>query len=216
LKPLDTAHWDSLIGAAMHDTHQEFFDRLANEWDLAFTSEDLERLSSVINRLQIESGYDILDLGCGTGILFDLLRRRVGPKGSVIGVDFSLQMADRAHRNFPFDNVTVVHADASVLPFQNACFDMAVAFSAFPHFSDQTKALHETHRVLKPGASVHIIHLLSSKELAAVHHRVGGVVAHDELPDADSLRGMFKETGFVGARIEDKPGLYIASAINVA
>ena len=109
----------------MHDPHQEFFDNLAAEWDLRYTAEDLERLYRLVNRLPITEDMDLLDLGCGTGILFDMLRRRVGPGGLVTGVDFSIRMAQKAHRNFPFSNVTVVDADAARLPFQDSSYDMA-------------------------------------------------------------------------------------------
>jgi ubiquinone/menaquinone biosynthesis C-methylase UbiE len=198
----------------MHDQHQAFFDRLAAEWDLMFTSEDFERLSHVVAGLVVKPGWRVLDLGCGTGILFDLLRRRIGDTGLLVGVDFSIEMAEKAHRNFPFPNVCVVDADASMLPFQNSTFDMAVAFSAFPHFTDQQRALDEAHRVLKPGATLNLIHLLSSKELADVHRRVGGVVAHDTLPTGETLRAMFVQSHFAQVAIEDHPGLYIATAVN--
>jgi ubiquinone/menaquinone biosynthesis C-methylase UbiE len=198
----------------MHDKHQQFFDELAAEWDLLFTAEDLERLQRVVDRIEIAAGIDILDLGCGTGILFDMLRRRVGPHGSVTGVDFSIEMALKAHRNFPFPNVNVVDADAIMLPFADDTFDMAFAFAAFPHFSDQQRAVSETHRVLRPGARFYILHLQSSKEVSEIHHRLGGVVAHDVIPSHDDLRAMFDLQKFSDVRIEDQPGLFLLSAVN--
>ena len=198
----------------MHDKHQVFFDTLADEWDLHFTAEDLERLSRIADRLGTQEGWNILDLGCGTGILFDLLRRKVGPTGSVTGIDFSFEMAEKALRNFPFDNVNVIDADAGSLPFADSIFDMGIAFSAFPHFSDKERVLDELHRVLKDGAAVYIIHLESSKELSQVHHKIGGVIENDELPDADKLRQMFDGHSFRNISIEDKPGLYLTQATN--
>jgi len=198
-----------------HDQHQEFFDRLAADWDLMFTAVDLEFLRYIVEALTVKEGWDILDLGCGTGVLFDLLRRRVGEKGSVTGVDFSFKMAQRALHNFPFKNVNVIDADAVQLPFADSAFDMGVAFSAFPHFRDQQRALDETHRVLKPKAKFYIIHLESSLELSEIHHRIGGPVEHDEIPAATRLREMFDNSKFGDVRIEDHPGLYLASAINV-
>lgn len=198
----------------MHDKHQEFFDALAAEWDYMFTAEDLERLTHIVDKLGINAGADILDLGCGTGILFDLLRRKVTPTGSVTGVDFSIEMARKAHRNFPFDNVNVVDADATSLPFADASFDVVVAFSAFPHFSDQQKAIDEAHRVLKRGATFYIIHLESSKEISRVHHKIGGVVMHDQIPTETRLREMLNHSKFVDATVEDHPGLYLATAVN--
>lgn len=198
----------------MHDNHQAFFDELAAEWDLMFTAEDLERLSGIVDRMVTREGMDILDLGCGTGILFDLLRRKVGPTGSVTGVDFSFQMAQRACRNFPLANVNVVDADAISLPFADASYDMAVAFSAFPHFSDQHKAMHEIQRVLKRGAKFHIIHLISSKELSDMHQRIGGVVENDRIPPETKLRELFDHCSFTNVTIDDRPGLYLATAVN--
>jgi ubiquinone/menaquinone biosynthesis C-methylase UbiE len=198
----------------MHDRHQNFFDQLAAEWDLMFTSEDLERLSNLVAAMPVTAGMEILDLGCGTGILFDMLRRRVGDTGSVTGVDFSIEMVEKAHRNFPFDNVNVVDGDVVNLPFKDATFDMGVAFSAFAHFSNQQKALDETHRVLKTGAKFYVIHLLSARELADAHQRVGGAVEHDKLPPVEKMRQMFQQSRFTEIKVDDHPGLYIATGTN--
>ena len=198
----------------MHDPHQAFFDDLAAEWDLQYTAEDLERLLNLVGRMPISEGMAILDLGCGTGVLFDMLRRKVGPKGLVTGVDFSIRMAQKAHRNFPFPNVTVVDADTSNLPFRDSCYEMIVSFAAFPHFLHQDLAIHEAGRVLKPGGSFYIIHLGSSKEVADVHKRVGGLIEHDTLPATKELRRMFTNGGFGEVEIEDHPGLFLASAVN--
>ena len=157
---------------------------------------------------------DILDLGCGTGILFDMLRRIVGPVGSVTGVDFSFKMAQQAHRNFPFPNVNVVDTDAIDLPFADSSFDIAVAFSAFPHFSDQRRAVDEIHRVLKDGSHFFVIHLESSREINKVHQRIGGAVENDEIPPEGTLREMFNSSKFVDVNIIDQPGLFLLSAVN--
>ena len=197
------------------DEHQAFYDRLAAEWDLMYTAEDLEMLQFIVDkRLKARPGMDVLDLGCGTGILFDLLRRKVGASGSVTGVDFSFNMAAKAHRNFPFPNVAVVDADATNLPFGDAAFDLAVVFSAFPHFADQPRTIAEIHRVLKPSAGCFIIHLSSSKEVAERHRRIGGVVARDILPGAAEMRRMLEDGRFTEVRVDDRRGLYVASATN--
>ncbi len=198
----------------MHDPHQEFFDALAAEWDFNFTAEDLERLQRIVDRLEIKEGMTVLDLGCGTGILFDMVRRKVGKSGSITGVDFSFQMAQKAHRNFPFDNVNVVDADAINLPFADSTFDAAVAFASFPHFSDQKRAVEETHRVLKNDGPFYIIHLSSSKELSEVHQRVGGVVERDQLPPEEQMTAILNDGKFRDVSIEDHPGLYLARAKN--
>jgi len=173
------------------DRNQEFFDEMAAEW-----------------------GTDVLDLGCGMGVLFDLLRRRVREEGTVTGIDFSFQMARVAHRNFAFANVNVVDADASAPPFRDSMFDMGVAFAAFAHFVDQQKVLDEADRVLKPGAEFHVIHRISSKELSELHRQIGDVVEHDALPSGSKMRQMFDTDHFTDVRIDNRSSLYPASAMN--
>lgn len=198
----------------MNDPHRDFFDNLASQWDLHYTAEDLERLSHLMAKLEITEGMSVLDLGCSTGILFDMLRRRVGATGMVTGVDYSLRMVEKAHRNFPFDNVTVVDADASNLPFLDSTYDLAISFESFPHFSKKQETLSEVDRVLKPGARIYIIDLASSKELVEIHQSGGGVIKDDELPSDAELRQMFAASNFEQVQIEDHPGLFLASAVN--
>lgn len=61
-----------------------------------------------------QPGATIVDAGCGTGLNFDGLVRRVGPSGRVIGVDASgsmLAAATRRIRAAGWNNVTVIHSD---------------------------------------------------------------------------------------------------------
>ncbi len=196
-----------------HDKHQAFYDQLAAEWDLQFTAEDLERLSNLVECLDIKEGMNILDVGCGTGILFDLLRRKVGKSGTVTGVDFSIEMARKAHRNFPFDNVNVVDGDVTRLPLGDSIFDLAISFASFDNFSDQKQALHEIHRVLKNDSLFCVIDLESSKELHESHHLRGGVLEHDTLPSEEAMQRLLEETSFRKTKFQDHTGLYLACAV---
>lgn len=198
-----------------HDAHQKHYDELAAEWDLRFTAEDLEFLTFKVDRFGVKEGMNILDLGCGTGILFDILRRRVGKSGTVTGIDFSIQMALKAHRNFPFNNVNVIDADVVALPLKSDSFDMAVSFWSFPNFSNKPKAVREIHRVLKPGSRLYIIQLLSSKETAERHQKLGGVIEKDKFPTEREMAELMNAGGFSDVIINDQPGLYLASAVAV-
>ncbi len=192
---------------------KDFFESFAEEWDKNFTAEDLEILSDLIKTFDIKNGGWVIDIGCGTGVLFDPIRRRVGGKGMVVGVDFSSGMVHRARRNFPFPNCQVIDADASSLPFKSESFDLAISFASFAHFAEPEKVLDEVSRVLKPGGSYHIIHLLSSKELEYHHHIAGGPVAMDHLPHQDVMMGYFDHSHFINVKIIDRPGLYLATGV---
>lgn len=192
------------------DKKQEYFDSTGDKWDRDLTAEDLERLSHLIDKVDIGPGQSVCDLGCGTGVLFDFLRRRVGEKGYIVGVDFAPRVAHKARRNFPFHNIGVVEADACCLPFLDNSFDLVISFAAFAHFSHKDETIRQAHQILKPGGEIVIIHLVGRTELARKHHQVGGPIDRDELPDPEELEDMFNRGRFTRYDLTDTKDLYLA------
>jgi ubiquinone/menaquinone biosynthesis C-methylase UbiE len=86
----------------------------------------------------------LLDLGCGTGAQTVAFRDQ---GWQVTGVDASEDMLRRARDR----GLDVVHADASALPFEDACFDAAVSLWTHIDVDDFAGAVREVARVLKPG-----------------------------------------------------------------
>ncbi|MCB9784866.1 MAG: methyltransferase domain-containing protein [Candidatus Omnitrophica bacterium] len=84
----------------------------------------------------------ILDNGCGTGILLDLLKGR-----DVVGVDLSMKMLSAAfeitHR--------VIRGNSLELPFPDRSFDLVLSRSLIHHLPDKEKGITEIARVLKPA-----------------------------------------------------------------
>lgn len=195
------------------DKKQGYFDSLGDTWDHNVTAEDMERLTHIIDRIDIRPGATVCDLGCGTGVLFDLLRRRVGETGYIVGVDFAPRAAHRAARNFPFDNIGVVEADACYLPFRDGVFDLVISNAAFAHFSPKDDMLRQAHGVLKPLGRLVIIHLMGRTKLAEMHHRAGDAVAHDDLPDRQELTDMLNRARFSHCEVTDMTNLYLAIGI---
>jgi ubiquinone/menaquinone biosynthesis C-methylase UbiE len=194
------------------DKRKEYFESYTDEWDKMFTAEDFEILSFLIDSFNIQKGTKIVDLGCGTGILFDLLRRKVGKDGMIIGVDFCSKMSSKAKQNFPFETISEVNAEVENLPLRTDSFDSAISFAAFAHFTDPRKVMVEVSRVLKDSGAFHIIHLFSSQELEDYHHETGGPIADDRLPSRDDMMALFDHGNFTNVKITDHPGLYLASA----
>jgi ubiquinone/menaquinone biosynthesis C-methylase UbiE len=86
----------------------------------------------------------LLDLGCGTGGSFGLLRRF----GRVIGLDASPDALALARKKHP--DVPLVLGDAQKLPFASDRFDLVAVLDVLEHLPDDRQALREIRRVLKP------------------------------------------------------------------
>jgi ubiquinone/menaquinone biosynthesis C-methylase UbiE len=97
---------------------------------------------------EMKAGDRVLDVACGTGILAREAADRVGPTGSVTGLDLNEAMLAVARRLRP--EIDWRQGDAGKLPFADGAFDVVVSQFALMFFSDQTAALREMWRVLAP------------------------------------------------------------------
>ena len=73
---------------------------------------------AAIDLMALRPGDRVLDIGCGTGLNFPLVQDRIGPTGSITGVDASAQMLAQARRRTRaagWDNVRLTEADATAL-----------------------------------------------------------------------------------------------------
>lgn len=102
---------------------------------------------SVLRALRRVEHARVLDVGCGTGLLAERIRREL-PGCRVVGCDFSRGMLDRAARCERA--AALVQGTALALPFRDASFDAVVCTEAFHWFPDQGAALREFGRVLVP------------------------------------------------------------------
>ncbi|RJT81140.1 class I SAM-dependent methyltransferase [Arthrobacter cheniae] len=69
-----------------------------------------------IGSLNLNPGDQVVDLGCGTGLNFGLLKERIGPTGTIIGIDRSTKMLAQARRKADrhgWTNIILIQADAT-------------------------------------------------------------------------------------------------------
>jgi SAM-dependent methyltransferase len=108
----------------------------------------LERLGEVP-----EEGT-IVDLGCSTGYLLEDLRV-AHRRARLIGVDLVAPGLAKAHGLLP--DAWLLRADVCALPLADGCVDAAVSANLLEHVPDDSGALRELSRVLRPGGRAVIV-----------------------------------------------------------
>ena len=140
-----------------------FFDNCAPWWDAdMIRNEDI--IKKILDNAGIKAGVSVLDVACGTGVLFpDYLGRQVA---SLTGIDISAEMVKVAQSKFPA--VTVLCGDVEEAEFSEQ-FDCIMVYNAFPHFPEPARLIEVLAGLVKPGGRLSIAHGMSRAQLQAHH-----------------------------------------------
>jgi len=123
-------------------------------YDLQLAPYDVIRQCAV-ERLRLQPGQVVLDLGCGTGMSLDLLQRAVGPGGRVIGVDQSPEMISLARQRVQRQGWTQVELICAPIERAQLPPSADAALFHFTHDILQTPvALDHVLAHLRPGARI--------------------------------------------------------------
>jgi SAM-dependent methyltransferase len=176
----------------------------AEVYDDAITPALSDAHHALLRVLDPSSGEEVLDLGCGTGRMGEL----VAQSGATVAaaVDLAPQMVARARRRLQPRGIDVREMDAQSLAFADASFDAVVAGFSLMFCPDPLAALSEARRVLRPGGRLAMSVWGLPEECDTV--RVGRVTAafgEGPLPDTPTgqslgdpahLRRLLDEAGF--------------------
>ena len=163
----------------------EFFDRCAPWWDSdMIRNEDV--IAQILDNGGVKEGIHVLDVACGTGVLFpDYLKRGAA---SVTGIDISPEMAKIAAAKFP--EVKVNCGDVETTEFERQ-FDAIMVYNAFPHFPDPAHLIEVLAKLTKPGGRLSVAHGMSRAALTDHHAGRASKVSIDLLHEKD-LAALFE------------------------
>jgi demethylmenaquinone methyltransferase / 2-methoxy-6-polyprenyl-1,4-benzoquinol methylase len=140
------------------------FDRIAPVYDAmnrVMTMGLDRRWRRLTAQLAVREGDRVLDACCGTGDLA-LADLKAGA-GSVVGLDFSPRMLERARRKS--DAVEWLEGDVLALPFEDASFDAVTVGFGVRNVEDLEAGLRELRRVLRPGGRLGVLEITRPRGL---------------------------------------------------
>lgn len=176
-----------------------FFDAWSSFYDEAFVQRSIYQPvhDAVVDVLRRTGPHErVLDLACGTGLLTARLRQDPGVV-EIMGADYSAGMLEQASRRQP--DIAWVRASAMALPFADASFNAITSTEAFHWFPDQSLALRECLRVLRPGGRLLVALVHPDYEIVSVVARELSKLAGQPLrwPSTDAMRELLEREGFV-------------------
>jgi demethylmenaquinone methyltransferase / 2-methoxy-6-polyprenyl-1,4-benzoquinol methylase len=201
---------------------QEMFDRIAPKYDamnslLTFGMDQSWR-RKVLQAVDVRPSDVVLDIACGTG---DLSRLSASMGATVIGLDFSKVMLDRARARSI--NATLIRANAERIPLSDSSVSVAVSGFSLRNFANLKAVLKEIARVLTPSGRFALLEVYQPQRepfrschafyFSKVVPLLGGLFSDKNayrylphsicyLPSDEELLGMLNESGFSRVRQE--------------
>ena len=165
----------------------EFFDRCAATWDADMIKSDVI-IGKILDNAEVGPGMDVLDVACGTGVMFDYYLQR--DVASVTGIDIAPEMAKIAAGKYAAeDRVQVICGDVEEVTFGKK-FDRIVVYNAFPHFPYPKRLIKILAGLLKEDGRLTIAHG-ASREAIDNHHNGPASKVSNGLMAAETLKRIF-------------------------
>ena len=192
----------------MNEKMISFFNDKAEGWDS--NRDDKNRSIPIIAGLMgANENSKVLDIACGTGIMFDELIKLKVKK--IVGIDISDKMIEIAKEKYK-DRSNLEIGCSDLLDFNETGFDIALMYNAYPHFLEKERVIKHIYERLNKGGRFIIAHGSGKDKINQCHKNV----PHDistKLLCADMEGERLKKYFNVDILI-DTPYLYVVSGIS--
>jgi ubiquinone/menaquinone biosynthesis C-methylase UbiE len=136
--------WKEKRGTMRHYDHQAVI------YDVQYLGEQNAKIEDALSSTELKPNEVVLDLGCGTGFLFQHIDKTIR---LLVGLDISSKaLREAKKRTKNLSNIVLIRADADNTPFLDHIFDKVFAITVLQNMPDPMKTITEMKRVGKPQA----------------------------------------------------------------
>ncbi|MCM1025328.1 MAG: class I SAM-dependent methyltransferase [Roseburia sp.] len=186
---------------------REFFDRLAPRWDEDLVV-DQAKINGILDCGEVKPGARVLDVACGTGVLFPFYRER--QVSHVLAVDLSPEMAKIATARAG-GQIRVVCGDIEGME-GTGDYDCCMVYNAFPHFPDPAGVIRCLAGWLKAGGHLTVAHSMSVEQLNRHHAGAAAKVSRGAM-SAEELAALFSRWFSVDTAISDEEKYIVSGTL---
>ena len=175
---------------------KEFFESIADNWNNE--KDDLNKIKDLFKEIEIKNKEDVLDLGCGKGIITPIIYNYTNKL--VYGIDLSEKMINGAKlKNNDLNKYNYICGDYINYSF-DIKFDKIIIFNAYPHFLDKEALALKAYNDLKEDGYLIIMHNLGRNELNKFHHNHADKISNglmEPKEEEKALKKCFKLIKFI-------------------
>lgn len=186
---------------------REFFNSVAEEWD-NMSKHPVEKINYIMDKINLQKGYSVLDIGSGTGVMIPFIEDKVGEEGRVTALDIAENMLKVSERKHKYHNLKFINDD--FLQFTSLeKYDAIIAYSCYPHFDDKEKFFKKAYELLKAEGVLVIVHIESKDAINNRHRGIEEKVKSHMLPPIEELCKFINGFDFKKIYMEDSEEYYI-------
>ena len=178
-----------------------------------YGEEEWKKLNRLFQYTGSLSGLKVLEPGCGTGRLTQVLAERVGAEGQVVALDISAKMVEAARNRLAAHENVVIHLSAiENLSLEKDNFDLILCHQVFPHFEDKGRVLNLMTGGLKRKGKLIVFHFIDFARINDRHRKAGTAVEHDMMPSRETMESLFREAGLkIDLLVNDDLGYFLGA-----
>lgn len=187
--------------------NREFFNNIAEKWD-SICCHPEEKIKYIFDKINLEKGNSVLDIGSGTGITIPYIEKEIGMEGKLTALDVSEKMIEISKKKHSYNNLNFSVEDFYLYSCREK-YDCIIAYSCYPHFTDSKAFFEKAYSLLKPGGKIVIAHVEGRDKINSRHNEIEHKIDSNNLDEVGITLSIMRKASFEIIYVEDSAEYYI-------